>query len=139
MLAFEPRLQPCVCTFTNLLVAAVRHSAAALDPHDAHATRADSILPHPPILINHIYHTHQSPKIGPDQLDHFLDGLAMTIKNAMNILALTCHTHKKFQARPLPVQAGQVSTSIAFENYASRWQLTLRDRFAVASNVGYMK
>ena len=64
MLAFEPQLQPCVCTFTNLLVAAVRHSAAALDPHDAHA---DSILPRPPILINHIYHTHQSPKIGPAQ------------------------------------------------------------------------
>ena len=89
LLAFKSRLQPCVWTFTNLFVAAVRRSAAAPDPHaalmrtphwsarctDAHATLM--CMPLRPIAY---YHTHQTTPTKPqklvrpklDQPDHLL-------------------------------------------------------------------
>ena len=58
LLAFKSRLQPCVWTFTNLLVADVRRSAAAPDPHIALMCTPRGPIAyyyiHPPALINRI-------------------------------------------------------------------------------------
>jgi len=77
LLVFEPRLQPCVWTFTNLLVAAVRRSAAAPNPHAALMRTPCGPIATTPTNINWSHITTPTnlqklvrPKL--DQPDHFL-------------------------------------------------------------------
>jgi hypothetical protein len=60
---------------------------------------------------------------GQDDFTHFpnfrsktLTIAVMNLKPGMNILPSSCYTHYKSWTTPIPVWAGQVSTSIVFEN-----------------------